>query len=104
MHVGALVTCTHAAPALLTSTNVQVLVSGLPLVTMADIAAIAGCAFVVGVVPHPCVRVQWLEPSTQILINGQPAVIGPLGMGLGPDQAPQGPVIVGYVQPQVIGL
>jgi hypothetical protein len=106
LHVGAGVQCIHGAPATLTTTNVRVLVSGSPAVTVADLTLVAGCPFV-PVKPQPCVRITWMA-SARVLINGSPAVFqlpGPgLGFCLGPEQAPQGVPIVSMIQGRVSGI
>ena len=103
-HVGAVALCAHAGSVTVISSNVRVLVSGMPAATFADTALIAGCPFVAGVVPQPCLRVQWVTPAARVLINGQPALLQTsVGLGLGPTQAPQGPITIVSTQPRVIG-
>jgi uncharacterized Zn-binding protein involved in type VI secretion len=103
LHVGASVFCAHGGPATIASSNARVLVSGLPVATLADQTLVAGCSFNVGG-PHPCVRVQWLTPALRVLVNGQPALLQTsTGICLAADQAPQGPPLVAAAQPRVIG-
>ena len=109
LHVGAVMQCTHAAPATIAPSQPRVLVSGQPVATMASVIAVAGCPFTVpGPKPQPCVLVKWLMPSTRFLVMGQPAALA-AGPGPGPgvcqsaEQIPAGPPIVGAVQPRVIG-
>jgi hypothetical protein len=104
LHVGALVQCSHAAPVSAISSNTRVLVNGLPVVTISDTFLVAGCPFIVALVPQPCVRVQWLVPASRVLVNGQPALLQTsTGLCLGPTQAPQGAPIVSVVQTRVTG-
>ena len=35
------------------------------MLTASDTFMIAGCPFIIGVVPHPCVTVQWVQPAAQ---------------------------------------
>ena len=106
LHVGAGVQCIHGAPAILTTSNVRVLVNGSPAVTVADLTPVVGCPFV-PVKPQPCVRITWVA-SARVLINGSPAVFQTPGPGLGfclsPEQAPQGVPIISAVQPRVSGM
>ena len=106
LHVGAVIQCTHAAPVTAITSNTRVLVSGRPVVTIADNFVVAGCPFTVpGPKPQPCVRVQWLVPATRVLINGQPALLQTsTGLCLSPEQIPQGPPIVSATQVRVGGL
>ncbi len=108
MHVNAACQCTHAAPATIVPTQPRVLVSAQPVATMTSPIVVAGCLFTIpGPVPQPCVTIKWLMPSTRVLVMGQPAMVLPApgtgpGLCLSPAQIPQGPPIVGAVQPRVI--
>lgn len=100
-HVGATAMCTHGAPVATISSNARVLVSGLPVATLADQYLIAGCPFN-PTPPSPCLRVQWLTPALRVLVNGQPPILSTSpGLCLNPVQAPQGPPIVASTQPRV---
>ena len=101
-HVGAVAICPHGGQITTISTNVRVLVSGMPVATLTDTSLVAGCAFTIPP-PQPCIRVQWLVPAARVLVNGQPALIqSSLGLCLGPTQAPQGPATILSTQPRVI--
>lgn len=102
-HVGAVAMCPHGAPVNAISSNARVLVSGMPVATMADQYLIAGCAFNVSGSPSPCLRVQWLTPAVRVLVNGLPPILNTsTGLCLNPAQAPQGPPIVVTTQPRVM--
>ena len=104
MHVGAAALCPHGAPVNVVSTNARVLVSGMPVATLADQYLIAGCPFNVSGAPSPCVRVQWLVPAARVLVNGAPAILQTsVGLCQNPAQVPQGPPVVVTTQPRVIG-
>ena len=103
-HVGASAICPHGGPVTTISGNARVLVSGMPVATLADTFLVAGCVFNVSGAPHPCVKVQWLVPAARVLINGQPAILQTsVGLSLAADMAPQGPPVVVATQPRVIG-
>jgi len=103
-HVGATAICPHGGSITTISANTRVLVGGMPVATLADTSLVAGCAFVVGTVPQPCLRVQWITPAARVLVNGQPALLQTsAGLCLGPTQAPQGPPSVIANQARVIG-
>ncbi|HJP66971.1 MAG TPA: hypothetical protein VKA30_11795 [Actinomycetota bacterium] len=103
-HVGATAMCPHAGPITTVSSNVRVLVSGMPVATLTDTSLVAGCPFVTPAgVPHPCVRVQWLTPAVRVLVNGQPPLTqASTGLCLAADQAPQGPPVIVATQPRVV--
>lgn len=103
-HVGATAMCTHAGQVQTISSNARVLVSGMPVATLADQFVVAGCPFIVASSPHPCIRIQWLTPAVRVTINGQPAILqSSTGLGLAADQAPQGPPTIAATQTRVIG-
>lgn len=104
-HVGATAICPHGGSIQTVSSNTRVLVSGMPVVTMADASLIAGCAFTVPPgKPQPCIKVQWLVPAARVLVNGQPAILQTsTGLCLSPEQIPQGPPAVIVNQIRVVG-
>jgi hypothetical protein len=112
LHVGAVVQCTHLAPATIAPGQPRVLVMGQPVATTANMTTVAGCPFTLpGLKPSPCVRVQWTMPATRVLVGGAPALLqtppgpGPgAGLGLSPEQLPQGPPMVTAVQARVLGV
>jgi hypothetical protein len=103
-HVGAVAMCPHGGQVTTVSSNVRVLVSGVPVATVPDTSLVAGCAFTIpGTGPHPCVRVQWLVGAARVLVNGQPPLVqSSTGLCLAPDQAPQGPPIIASTQVRVV--
>ena len=74
-HMGATVTCAHGGQATPTAPYARVTLSGQPVTTIAAPHVIAGCPFVSGSNPLPCVTGQWLSGSTRVLAGGQPLVL-----------------------------
>lgn len=105
VHIGATVICPHLAPVNAITTNARVLVSGQPVVTLADQFLVAGCIFTVGPKASPCIRVQWITPAVRVLVNGQPPILQTsVGLSLSAEQVPQGPPTVAVCQPRVIAI
>lgn len=75
LHQGAVVMCAHGGMATPTAPNPMVLVSGMPITTIAAPWAIAGCAFVPPAGNGPCVTGMWVMGSLQVTSNGQPVAI-----------------------------
>lgn len=75
VHLGATVLCAHGGQAMPTSPNPKVLVSGQPVATQPAPYSIAGCPFVTGTTPTPCLTGQWLTAATRVLVGGVPAVL-----------------------------
>jgi hypothetical protein len=70
LHLGAVVTCTHAGTAMPVAPFPRVLLSGQPAVTLASPYAIVGCALT-GSAP-PCVTGQWLTGAVRVLAGDVP--------------------------------
>ena len=70
LHLGAVVTCSHAGPATPASPFPRVLVSGQPVVTVGTPYAVTGCTLS-GSAP-PCVSGQWLTGAVRVLGGGVP--------------------------------
>jgi hypothetical protein len=107
--VASLISCPHAAPASVLSTNARVTASGAPVATAADTYPVAGCPFQVpvgaGTKPQPCVQVRWTGPATRVLVGGVPPVLAVSpGIGVSAEGIPQGPPIVGATQPRVVAI
>jgi len=75
VHVGATVICSHGGQAQPIMPDQRVLVSGMPIVTIASPYIIAGCPFVAPGGNGPCVVSQWLVGATRVLASGQPVVL-----------------------------
>ena len=67
--VGAVAMCPHGGQVTAISADVRVLASGTPVTVMTDQFIVAGCAFVAGTVPQPCVLVQWTTPTVRCLLT-----------------------------------
>ncbi len=73
--MGATVLCAHGGQALPTVPSPVVLVSGMPVATIAAPYVIAGCAFVPPAGNGPCVTAQWVLGAVRVLSQGQPLAI-----------------------------
>ena len=75
LHMGATVLCSHGGQATPTAPSPMVLVSAMPVATIAAPYAILGCAFVPPAGNGPCVTGQWVVGALRVLSQGQPLVI-----------------------------
>ena len=71
LHLGAVVTCSHAGPATPLAPFPRVLLSGQPVVTLSSPYAITGCALT-GTGAPPCVTGQWISGAVRVLAGGVP--------------------------------
>jgi hypothetical protein len=76
-----------------------------PVLRGADTFIIAGCAFMIGPVPSPCVSVTWVQTATRVQHAGD-LVLNEASVGLcmAATQAPQGTVIIAATQALASGL
>ncbi len=101
LHVGASAICPHGGQVTIIPSSPRVLVSGQPVATFADTTLVAGCAFIAGTKPQPCIKVQWLVPAARVMVGGQPALLQTSqGLCQSAEQIPQGPptVIAGQMR------
>jgi hypothetical protein len=97
--------CPHGGSVQIVPSSTNVQFAGTPAVTASDTFIIAGCAFVIGVVPSPCVTVQWVQPATESTVGNNPTLTeASVGLCLAATQAPQGPVMIVSTQPRVSGM
>lgn len=75
VHQGAVVTCMHGGQAQPVAPNPRVLVSGMPVSTLATPYVVAGCPFVPPGGNGPCVTAQWVVGATRVLAGGAPLVV-----------------------------
>jgi hypothetical protein len=75
LHLGATVLCAHGGQAQPTQPNPRVRVTGQPVVTQAAPYTVAGCPFVAGVVPSPCVTAQWVTGAVRVRAGGVPVLL-----------------------------
>jgi len=69
------VTCAHGGMAIPTVPSPQVMVSGMPIATIAAPYAVTGCAFVPPAGNGPCVTAMWVVGAVQVTSNRQPVAI-----------------------------
>jgi hypothetical protein len=97
--------CPHGGTVQIVTSNTRVQIGGSFAVCSTDTFIIAGCPFFLGLVPHPCVEIQWIVPAERSeVVSNFTLTEESVGLCLAPDQAPQGSVLVVTTQPQVSGL
>jgi hypothetical protein len=102
LHTGATCTCPHGAPLTIVG-SARVIVSGTPAAVLTDQGIVAGCPFMAGPKPQPCLTTRWLVGATRVVASGQPLLIAPPGaIVLSADQIPAGPPMVAASQTRVV--
>ena len=98
----ATIMCPHGGTVTITPTATRVSVDGDPPLRMGDAGIIAGCPFTIGTTPSPCVRPEWMLPSTRVRIEGAAALTHTsVGLCLSGASVPQGPATISGFQTRV---
>jgi len=96
--------CPHGGQVIAVPAQTQAVASA-PILTMSATCSIAGCAFVIGIVPSPCLTVQWVMGATSVKAGGDFVLNeSSVGLCLAATQAPQGAVLIVATQPAVQGV
>jgi hypothetical protein len=89
LHLGATVMCLHGGQAQPAAATPRVRLSGQPVVVQPTPYAVAGCPFMAGPSPSPCLTCQWITAAVRVRAGGVPvllqdsqAVCVPNGTGL----------------------
>jgi hypothetical protein len=99
-HTGAVMTCPHGGVATVLPQAPRVLVNGLPIASVSNQIVVAGCTFTA-----PCVKVQWANLASRVVVGGQPVLLQapPAGPGNGLCAPTPAPPIVASMQVRVTG-
>lgn len=105
LNVSSVMMCPHGGTVQAVSSNARVKAAGDFVLRQSDTFTIAGCPFVIGTVPHPCVRVQWVQPAARSkAVSDFTLTAQSVGLCLAADQAPQGTVMITATQPRAVGV
>lgn len=105
LNMSSIMMCPHGGTVSAITTNAQVQAAGGFVLRSSDTFLIAGCPFILGLVPHPCVQVQWVQPSLRSQVMSDFTLTEEsVGLCVAPDMAVQGAVIILFTQPQVSGI
>lgn len=100
--ISSTVLCMHGGSAILTTANTKMMVDSVPALLESDVHPVAGCPFVIGVKPSPCVRIEWSLGSMQMQVNGVGVLLqSSIGKCFSPESAPQGIAIIVNTQMKV---
>ena len=103
LHTGASANCPHGGVITIVVASPRVQVSGMPAAVLTDQGLVAGCAFMVGNKPQPCVTTKWIVGATRVTANGVPLLINPcVALCFSADQIPGGPPVIASSQTRVI--
>jgi|SRR6516162_256752 hypothetical protein len=104
LNISSIMMCPHGGIVNAISANTRVQAASGFILRSSDTFIIAGCPFVLGLVPHPCVTVNWVQPDTQSqVMNDFTLSEESVGLCVAADQAVQGTVLINFTQPRVSG-
>lgn len=105
LNTSSIMQCPHGGMVNVTSTDTRVQAAGGYVLRSSDTFIVAGCPFILGLVPHPCVQVQWVQPATRSKAVGDFTLTEEsVGLCIAGDLAVQGVVLINFTQSQVSGL
>jgi hypothetical protein len=105
LNASSVMMCPHGGQVQAITSNTQVQAAGDFVLRSSDIFLIAGCPFLLALVPHPCLSIQWVQPAARSQVSGDYTLTeASVGLCVAGDQTPQGPVTVAVTQQRVAGL
>lgn len=105
LNTSSILMCPHGGSVNVISSNTRVQAAGDYLVRSSDTFLIAGCAFMIGPSPHPCVQVNWVQTDNKSEVMSDFTLSEQsVGMCVAADQAVQGAVLINFTQPRVSGI
>lgn len=105
LQLGCTIQCPHGGMVSAIPTNTKVKVGGAFALLASDTYLVAGCPFMVGPKPQPCLTVEWQMPATMFKIDGKQVLLETsIGICKSPEGAPQGVAIVNGAQAKVKGI
>lgn len=102
--VTATIQCPHGGRAIITPSSPRVR-AGAPVAVLTDTTIVAGCPFMVGTKPQPCLRVQWTVGAARVRAGGKPVLVQTsTGLCLSAEGIPQGAPIIIQTQMRARGM
>lgn len=105
LNMSSVMMCPHGGQVQPITSNSRVQAAADFVLRMSDTFLIAGCPFILALVPHPCTQVQWVQPAARSRVSSDYTLTeASVGLCVAADQSPQGPVVIVVTQPRVAGL
>jgi hypothetical protein len=102
--VSSIMQCPHGGMVNVVSSDTRVQAVSSFVLRSSDTFTVASCPFNPGT-PHPCVRVQWVQPSLKSQAMGDFTLTEEsVGLCVAADMAVQGTVLISFTQAQNSGL
>jgi hypothetical protein len=105
LNTSSILMCPHGGKVEFISANTRVKAMGDYMLRTSDKFTITGCSLNIAGVPHPCLRVQWMQPTTKSQVQSNSTLTKDnIGLCVATDQAVQGTVTISFTQPRVTGV
>jgi hypothetical protein len=105
LNTSSVMMCPHGGTVSVITANTRVMAAGDPVLRASDTFLVAGCPFVIGIVPNPCVQVQWVQPDSESQVLSDFTLSeGSVGLCIADDAAVQGTALIVFTQLQVSGI
>ena len=92
---GSTVQCPHGGQATLSTPQPLWVAAITPILLETDIHTVAGCTFMIGTKPSPCLRIEWKAGAVKLKVNQTGVLVeSSVGLCYSPEGAPQGPATV----------
>jgi hypothetical protein len=92
---GSTVQCPHGGQATLSTANTKVSTMAGKVLLESDIHKVAGCSFMIGNKPSPCMRIEWKAGATKSKANQTGLLVeSSIGLCYSAEGAPQGPATI----------
>jgi hypothetical protein len=89
------VQCPHGGQASLSTANAKASTTAGKILLESDIHTVAGCAFMIGTKPSPCLRIEWKAGASKVKANSTGVLVeSSVGLCYSPEGAPQGPATI----------
>ncbi len=69
------VQCTHGGSASVSPSNTKVMADNAPILVESDVHMVAGCPFMIGNTPSPCVQIAWSAGAAKVTVNGTAVLV-----------------------------
>jgi len=105
LNTSSIMQCPHGGMVNVISSDTSVQAASSFVLRSSDTFIVAGCPFIIALVPHPCVQVQWVLPAFKSQVMGDFTLTEEsVGLCVSADMAVQGVVLINFTQSQVSGL
>lgn len=92
---GSTVMCPHGGQASLGTANSKTSAASGKILLESDVHQVAGCSFMIGNTPSPCVKIEWSAGASKVKANGTKVLLqSSSGTCYSAASAPQGSAIV----------